>query len=239
METIMTELFMIRHGQASFHGDNYDILSPLGARQMQILAGSLVKAGIVPDAVFCGTLQRHRESLKALDEIFRNNGAILPEARFIDSMNEYDHATLINVLVPVMAEEDPSFSGILERLRQEPAEFQRFFRKVVDRWLDGNYPPGEVESWENFKKRVMDGIESIRCASPDTKNVFVITSGGPISVAAGESLGLTPARTIRLGWEIINASVTRFKLGMKGPVLSVFNAFSFLEEAGRDFVTYR
>lgn len=235
----MTELFMIRHGQASFHADDYDILSALGVKQVQVMARYMLKAGLVPDRIFCGTMRRHRETLQAMQDVFMDNGTALPEAFFTDSMREYDHGTLIKALIPVMVDEDPSLDGILDRVRQDPVAFQRFFRQVMDRWLRGNYPPGDIESWDAFRKRVMDGIESIRTAESQTKKIFLITSGGPVSIAAGAALDLSPYRTVRLGWEIVNASVSRFKLGAKGPVLSVFNAYSFLEEEGGDYVTYR
>jgi len=35
----MSDLYLIRHGQASFGKDNYDRLSPLGIRQARILSG--------------------------------------------------------------------------------------------------------------------------------------------------------------------------------------------------------
>jgi broad specificity phosphatase PhoE len=39
----MSEIYLIRHGQASFGSDNYDRLSPLGVRQAQCLAKHLAK----------------------------------------------------------------------------------------------------------------------------------------------------------------------------------------------------
>jgi len=235
----MTELIMIRHGQASFHGDDYDKLSPLGFKQSQVLARYLVKAAILPGAVYCGTMKRHRETLAAMEEIFAEMGNPIPQAVFMDELKEYDHNALMTCLVPEMTKEDPSLADTLANVRNDPAAFQRFFRQVVDRWLSGRFPAGAVESWDEFTGRVMAGIDLIQKKSSGMKTVFAISSGGPVSVVAGAALGLSPARTIRLGWEIANGSISRFKLGSKGPVLTVFNAFSYLEQEGSDCLSYR
>ena len=230
---------MIRHGQASFHGDDYDILSPLGVKQSQVLARYLASAGIVPGAIYCGTMRRHRETLTAMEKIFFDSGTSLPRAVFMDELREYDHAALINTLIPEMIKDDPSLKDTLSKVRDDPAAFQRFFRQVVERWLSGRFPEGSVESWDDFTRRVMTGIDLIRKQTSEIKTVFAITSGGPVSAVAGAALGLAPDKTVRLGWEIANASISRFKLGSKGPVLSVFNAYSYIEQEGIDCLSFR
>jgi len=47
----MSEIFFVRHGQASFGSDDYDRLSPLGVRQAKILARYLAQTGKIFDAV--------------------------------------------------------------------------------------------------------------------------------------------------------------------------------------------
>ena len=41
----MSEIYFIRHGQASFGEENYDRLSPRGIKQAQCLAKRLARAG--------------------------------------------------------------------------------------------------------------------------------------------------------------------------------------------------
>ena len=45
----MSELLVIRHGQASFGQDNYDVLSDLGHRQSKAVGALLREMGWVPD----------------------------------------------------------------------------------------------------------------------------------------------------------------------------------------------
>ena len=37
----MGSIYLIRHGQASFGADDYDVLSPLGVRQAEVLGDHL------------------------------------------------------------------------------------------------------------------------------------------------------------------------------------------------------
>ena len=62
----MSEIYMIRHGQASFGSRNYDVLSPLGTTQAEILAEHLIATGLRFDAVYAGTLERQAATGRAL-----------------------------------------------------------------------------------------------------------------------------------------------------------------------------
>src|SRR5689334_5584389 len=62
----MSELFLIRHGQASFGAADYDELSELGHRQARWLGEYFREREIVPQYVVTGTLKRHRQTLDAI-----------------------------------------------------------------------------------------------------------------------------------------------------------------------------
>ena len=54
----MGTLYLVRHGQASFGADDYDVLSPLGHQQAVRLGEYFKTKGITFDAAMTGTLQR-------------------------------------------------------------------------------------------------------------------------------------------------------------------------------------
>ncbi|MEP6966362.1 MAG: histidine phosphatase family protein, partial [Polaromonas sp.] len=61
-------LYLVRHGQASFGADNYDLLSPLG-RQQSVRLGEYFKSkGLHFDAAFTGTLNRQIQTLEGICE---------------------------------------------------------------------------------------------------------------------------------------------------------------------------
>ena len=79
----------------------------------------------------------------------------------------------------------------------------------------------------------MTGGGSGRC-------VAVFTSGGPIAAAVGSVLGLAPEKAVGLSWQLVNASVTRFKFSPIRISLDTFNEYGHLEKSGNDrLVTYR
>jgi len=60
----MAELYLVRHGQASFGADNYDQLSLLGKQQGQLLGEYFAERKIVFDHVLVGTMNRPRQKKK-------------------------------------------------------------------------------------------------------------------------------------------------------------------------------
>ena len=59
---LMGQLYLVRHGQASFGADDYDQLSELGQRQSRRLGEHWAERGVVFDAVITGTLKRHAQT---------------------------------------------------------------------------------------------------------------------------------------------------------------------------------
>ena len=61
----MGVLLLVRHGQASLGGADYDRLSELGYRQARATGARLVRADLVIDRMVCGTLARQRDTAVA------------------------------------------------------------------------------------------------------------------------------------------------------------------------------
>ena len=64
----MGQLVLVRHGQASFGADDYDVLSETGWEQSRVLGRWLREHGVRPDTVVSGAMRRQRETLAALLE---------------------------------------------------------------------------------------------------------------------------------------------------------------------------
>ena len=75
----MSELILIRHGQASFGEDNYDKLSKLGRRQANRLGQHWLAAGLAVDQVFAGPRDRHLDTARLTGEVLRSHGQSWPE----------------------------------------------------------------------------------------------------------------------------------------------------------------
>ncbi|NER60017.1 histidine phosphatase family protein, partial [Pseudomonas sp. MAFF212428] len=58
----MGSIFLIRHGQASFGADDYDVLSPTGIAQSEALGDYLARLGLRLDRCVAGTLRRQQDT---------------------------------------------------------------------------------------------------------------------------------------------------------------------------------
>ena len=61
-------VLLVRHGQASFGADDYDVLSETGVEQSRVLGRFLAAAGISPGAVVHGAMKRQRDTATAMVE---------------------------------------------------------------------------------------------------------------------------------------------------------------------------
>lgn len=201
----MGQLYLIRHGQASFGEVDYDKLSPTGWQQAAQLSRWLHSQGIDFDAVYAGTLRRHRETAEAAlshcDSRSLNHDA---------AFDELNANLLWQFHLPEMLRQHG------ERVfSPDKAVLKKIFVQVVDDWAEGkaNYP--ELESWLNFKQRVQQRVKALCETHKPGSKVAVFTSGGPIS-AALLMYPHQPALPDRLHWDIANASVTVLDYDEKG-----------------------
>jgi broad specificity phosphatase PhoE len=236
----MSEIFFVRHGQASFGADNYDRLSPLGVRQAKILARYLAQTGKIFDAVYYGKMERQQKTAEEFLIHYRENQLAIARPQVDDTFNEYDSIAVWEALIPEMTAEQPALAGELQKLPGDQKAFQRVFSQVMDRWTRGEYKASNIPRWDDFTRRVVKGVEKITTRHGAKKRLAVFTSGGPISVAVKSALGLSDRMTLEISWQLMNASITRIKYNSRGIMLAGFNEVSHLElEGDAGLLTYR
>lgn len=207
----MGQVLLVRHGQASFGTDDYDVLSPLGEQQAAAVGRAL--GGLQPDLVVHGQLRRQRQTA---EHAVKAAGWDVP----VSEDPRWDEFEL---------------SGTAERMATRdvdgPRAFQEWYEGAMDRWLSGDHEPGD-EPYAEFAARTAGALSVV--AEHGTAVVF--TSGGPIaSLAAGLVDGGTPA-FMKMMPVMVNASVTKVLAGRRGLSLVQFNAHDHL---ARERVTYR
>ena len=220
----MGQLLLVRHGQASWDSEDYDVLSATGWEQSRLLGKALAARGIVPDAVVIGGMRRHRETAEAcLGEM---GVAVAPE---VDAgWDEFDHVTML-----------ASHPAPFGERRPTKAEFQEWFEAATDRWTGGQYDAEYAESFTAFTSRVG---AALRRTSEREGTVVVFTSGGPISWSAASLLADGPEVAGRLWRRLnpvcVNSGVTRLVTGRRGVTLVTFNGHAHLDGVP-DQLTYR
>src|SRR5690606_22347182 len=97
----MAELYLVRHGQASFGAANYDQLSPRAHPPAESLGAHLAERGITFDTLMTGALVRHHETAEG---ICCGLGGSL-EADVQPGLNEFDFHAIVRACLtqyPVM-----------------------------------------------------------------------------------------------------------------------------------------
>jgi broad specificity phosphatase PhoE len=236
----MSEIYFIRHGQASFGEDNYDRLSPLGIRQALCLAKHLAETGKSFDGVYYGEMERQQNTAREFINHYSSKGlSVLPPV-VSKAFNEYDSFTVWRALIPEMLEDEPSIANDLDKLPGDQKAFQRVFAPLMTRWISGKYNADGLPRWDDFTRRVKQGLEELTARHGADKRLVVFTSGGPISVAVQIALGLSDKKALEISWQLLNASITRIKYNSRGMMLAGFNEVTHLELEGDErLITYR
>ncbi len=235
----MSEIYFIRHGQASFGETNYDKLSDLGRTQALILGDFFIKTGVEFQAVYSGSMERQVGTVEGvLSQLAEND--LVDGLKIMQEFNEYDSSAVVLSLLPKMIEEDPSVSEDVDKMISDRKVFQKIFGKIMMRWISGKYDDSKIETWRDFTGRVQQGVKRIMDECGPKKRVALFTSGGPISAVMQMALSLSDSETLDINWQIRNTSVSVFRYHKHNFGLLSFNNVAHLElknESG--LVTYR
>jgi broad specificity phosphatase PhoE len=236
----MGEFFFFRHGQGSFGTGNYDRLSERGVLQAKILGQHLATCHIHFDAVYSGSLERQRDTARRVREAYLEKELFFPELLVDESWNEMDSNLVWEAQIRRMMRNEP---GLLDDIKMDPGDkkaFQKVFSKVMDRWVSGDFDgPGDL-TWKGFQQQVCQGLNALCETAGPSGKIAVFSSGGPICVAVQAALDLSGLKTLDLLWQLMNASITRFKWDGQRISLSGFNEITHLALKGdKTLITYR
>ncbi|PZO12611.1 MAG: histidine phosphatase family protein [Burkholderiales bacterium] len=226
----MGTLYLVRHGQASFGADDYDQLSEMGQRQSRRLGEYWAERGVAFDAVITGTLKRHAQTWAGIKE-----GAKLShEPLAWPGLNEYDSEAVIRAIHPHALEKPRSAEEAPELYRHH----FRLLRDGLTQWMAGTVSPQGMPSYTEFVHGVASALDHVR-AKHHGQNVLLVSSGGPISTAVGQVLGLSPEATIELNLRIRNSAVTEFQFNPKRHTLLTYNTLPHLDHQDyKSWITY-
>ncbi|MBL4803108.1 MAG: histidine phosphatase family protein [Emcibacter sp.] len=225
----MAEIYLVRHGQASFGADNYDQLSDLGHQQSEYLGQYFTDRDINFDHIIIGTQHRHRQTAESILGHPLSDSAADYDSH--SGLNEYDFSVLYKAF---MAQHPDTEAAAKEGNRRI---FYQRLKLALKLWSEDRLTEDLPESWTDFKTRVADALTHIQ--NRVTGTCLVVSSGGPISMAIGHILELNPPKIIDLNLQVKNTSFSHIYLGQDRMHLSCFNNIPHLDRMDRpDVITY-
>jgi broad specificity phosphatase PhoE len=225
----MSELFLVRHAQASFGTNDYDRLSELGHRQARWLGEHFRERGISFDRVLCGAMTRHRETaagiFRGMDQDFSD---IEPDANW----NEFDFEALIGAYLDQHPERKPPPGAPVQR-------FTRLLREAIEAWIEDRISGPLPERWSDFEDRVKHGLRAVAAEPARPRRVLLVSSGGAISMALRQVLQAPASAMIQMNLQMKNTSFSHLYFNDRSMQLSGFNHTPHLDHRSRaESVTY-
>lgn len=207
----MPVVLLVRHGQASFGADDYDVLSALGRAQSLVAGRHVGSLGLRRPAVASGSLRRQRDTAALA---FPGVDAVV-DSRW----DEYDHLDLLDRYAPVGTA--PSSSRQVQALLDD----------ALLAWVGD--PDG---GWPAFSSGASEALASLVAGLERGQDAVVFTSGGVVAAVCTALLGGGAETVVTLNRTAVNGAVTKLVVGGSGTSLLTYNEHSHLDPGD---VTYR
>jgi len=211
----MTNVYLVRHGQASAGTDDYDRLSDTGIAQARLLGTYWQHSGFRVDAAFHGSLKRQKHTAELALGAIGHCGSVST----LEALNEYDH----QVVDQLYGGGTASDGGDLR--------FDQYV-DIMARWRDAP-ETDQVQSWDSFSKQGWNAIQAAVDAHPDTgskpANLVFFTSAGIIATVLQQVLSVDFKSTMHSLWHVRNASKTNLLINKDGESLVDYNTVPHLQ----------
>lgn len=233
-------IYLIRHGQASFGADDYDVLSALGVEQAQQLGDYLIATGVTLNTCFSGNLRRQKDTALATLARFSDANLTAPALNIDSAFNEIDADAVIRLIAPLLLDDEPNAINSLRNPLQDKAEFQRIFAMIMRRWSAETDDIPEHLRWSTFIQTVETGLQRVLSQAAPDDHIAIVTSGGTITACLHLLTGVSADKAFELNWQIVNTSLSRLKFRDDSVVLASFNSHAHLDLLkNKKLITYR
>lgn len=231
----MSNLLLVRHGQARLFTDDYDRLSDLGLSQAEALGRFWLARDIRPDEVFAGPLTRQQQTANRVGEVFVESGESWPMLQEVAGLNEYPAQEITESLVTALRTVDPSLDQLASALDASKGyadkyrQLHRLLEAVIVRWIRNDYGDVDVPlSWNAFSEGVRATLRDVMSKSSSGSTIALFTSGGPVAISVQTILQAPDIKAAELNWRVYNCSVTRYTFSGERATLDAFNDVSHL-----------
>jgi len=244
----LIEIYLVRHGQASFTEQDYDKLSAKGMEQARILGSHwqiLDHHNTIGNVqYYAGSLLRHKQTadcffeglLKQSDSSNQMSESVIIHAGF----NELDHVDVLSCY----NNKWQSFQAMSNSVKQSHNQnsndpilaFEYEFHQAIQRWISGDFDEYK-ESWMQFKQRCITSLQEV-INTAESKKFMIFTSGGVIGMILGYILKLNDEEMLKISQQLVNSSITKVTVANDEFKLNYFNNYSHLEMVDQEWLSY-
>jgi broad specificity phosphatase PhoE len=232
----MSRLILVRHAQASFGSDDYDMLSPLGEAQALALGEHWLRLGAIFDEVLVGPRRRQVQTEQIIRDAYHAVGRPWPSVEIRSEFDEHCVDRLLGEPLAELVRLHPGLSPLAQeyRIANNPAEirraFQRLFEAVCHLWREGAAGTESIEPWSHFQSRVESVLHDILGRGGRNRTIGVFASVGNITAALRFVLNCSPSLAFELGWRLRNCCVTELIFSGNRVTLDQFNSVAHLPD---------
>ena len=239
----MGNLYLVRHGQASFLQQNYDKLSPLGAAQSRLLGDCWARRSLTFHRVAVGPRARQKDTVELVRAAYLTADVAFPEPQLLPEFDEYQGEAVLQHGLTELLETNPEIRALHSAFISSAndaelhANFQRLYAAIIGDWVRGVFTVPGVETWQEFSARITAGLKQFLGSGARGERVAIFTSGGPVAVAMQRALHLSADDTLHLTWMSRNSSWSEFLYSGERFSLSTFNSHAHIADPA--MLTYR
>lgn len=214
----MPAVYFVRHGQASFGSDDYDVLSELGHRQATIAGQELVRRGARDPLIVSGTLRRQRDTAAAIAAAF-GGCSLATDARW----NEIDAHGMVDARLG-----GPGASAGITSLA-----FQEHLDAHLLEWVGE-----EHAGWLEFSGGIGSALRELVESLPRGRDAVVATSAAVVAALGTVLLTGSADTFVALNRVSVNASISTVAASARRlSLLSINDHAHLLGQPG--LLTYR
>jgi broad specificity phosphatase PhoE len=227
----MPTLYLVRHGQAGFGQEEYDVLSTLGATQAQGLGRYFVMAQRPIDRLWSAPRRRHRATCDSLclgmQAAGQDTGGLWSpggpaDASLVHDFDEFPFAEILATTCGPGGCLATEYSALLQELGgrnplHDGRAFGRLFRMAMPRWAQGEVQVSE--SFVGFCARIDGALRRVArqvAELPSGHGAVVVTSAGAIAAALRSLLGVDAQTLLALCLALYNTGVTELRVRKVG-----------------------
>ena len=227
----MPVIYLIRHAQASFGEEDYDVLSEIGHEQSARLGADLEARGVRAVHVVAGDLRRQIDTA-------RSCGASVPGEPVVDPRwNEYHSADVLGHHGPAAAAEAAP-DGIGAPSGLSSREFQGLLDPALRAWIAAGEDSPCDESWPAFSRRVRAALGDLAAGLGSGETGLAFTSGGVVAAIATALLDVPAETFVALNRIAVNTGLSKVLSGRSGVQLLSYNEQGHVD-ADRRLLTFR